>query len=152
LVFIDDTNLIVGPKSEIRLNEFVYDPTGSSGRVVMQATRGAFRLVTGKQDRGYQLKTPYGTVAFAKSYDPDNGTSYMLGYAPVDQSGKNAYARSPANAAYAQAVGRGAGTVVKFEVVSEEEKKQQRAKCDVRVTVEGGTGEGEVEFTTPDGK
>ena len=64
LVFIDNTNLTVGPTSEVLLDEFVYDPTGSSGRVVMQATRGAFRFVTGKQDhRAYQLKTPYGTAA-----------------------------------------------------------------------------------------
>src|SRR5262249_11612221 len=52
-----------GPTSEVVLDEFVYDPTGSSGRVVMQATRGAFRFVTGKQDhRAYALKTPYGTL------------------------------------------------------------------------------------------
>src|SRR5262245_53899871 len=63
LVFIDSTNLTVGPTSEVVLDEFVYDPTGSSGKVVMQATRGAFRFVTGKQDhRAYALKTPYGTL------------------------------------------------------------------------------------------
>ena len=62
----------------------------------------------------------------------------MLAYAPTDQSGKNANARSSANAAYAQAVGRGAGTVVTFEVLSEEEKKQRSNRCDVRVKVEGG--------------
>jgi FecR protein len=154
LVFIDSTNLTVGPKSEVLLDEFVYNPIGSSGRVVMQATRGAFRFVTGQQDHSaYQLKTPYGTAAFARSYDPDNGTGnvQLFAYAPTDQSGINAQARSSANGAYAQAVGRGAGTVVTFEVVSEEEKKQRSNRCDVRVKVEGG-GEGEVEFTTPDGK
>lgn len=63
LVFLDNTNLSVGPTSEVRLDKFVYDPTGSSGRVVMQATRGAFRFVTGSQDhRAYQVKTPYGTL------------------------------------------------------------------------------------------
>jgi hypothetical protein len=63
LVFIDSTNLTVGPTSEVVLDEFVYDPTGSSGRVVMQAARGAFRFVTGKQDhKAYQLKTPYGSL------------------------------------------------------------------------------------------
>ena len=149
LVFIDNTNLTVGPTSEVLLDEFVYDPTGSSGRVVMQATRGAFRFVTGKQDHSaYQLKTPYGTAAFAQSYDPDNGTGNVLAYAPTDQNGKNANARSSANDAYAQAVGRGAGTVVTFEVVSEEDKKKRRDKCDVRVNVE----QGEAEFTTPDKK
>ena len=79
LVFIDNTNLTVGPTSEVLLDKFVYDPIGSSGRVVMQATRGAFRFVTGKQDHSaYQLKTPYGTAAFARSYDPDNGAGNVL--------------------------------------------------------------------------
>ena len=151
LVFIDYTNLTVGPASEVLLDQFVYDPTGSSGRVVVQATRGALRFVTGKQDHSaYQLKTPYGTAAFAQSYDADSGTNnvQVFAYAPTDNSGKNADARSSANAAFAQAVGRGAGAVVTFEVVSEEEKKRRREKCDVRVKVE----KGEAEFTTPDKK
>jgi FecR protein len=63
LVFIDNTNLSVGPTSEVRLDKFVYDPTGSSGSVVIQATRGAFRFVTGSQDkRVYQIKTPFGSL------------------------------------------------------------------------------------------
>jgi hypothetical protein len=63
LKFIDETTLSVGPISEIRLDKFVYDPTGSSGTVVIEATRGAFRFVTGKQDQKvYQIKTPYGTL------------------------------------------------------------------------------------------
>jgi hypothetical protein len=63
LVFIDNTNLSVGPTSEVRLDKFVYDPTGSSGAVVIQATKGAFRFVTGSQDkRVYEIKTPFGTL------------------------------------------------------------------------------------------
>jgi hypothetical protein len=63
LVFLDNTNLTVGPTSEVRLDKFVYDPTGSNGAVVIQATRGAFRFVTGSQDkRVYQIKTPFGTL------------------------------------------------------------------------------------------
>jgi hypothetical protein len=63
LKFIDDTSLSVGPISEIRLDKFVYDPNGTSGAVVIEATRGAFRFVTGKQDQKvYQIKTPYGTL------------------------------------------------------------------------------------------
>jgi FecR protein len=151
LVFIDSTNLTVGPASEVLLDQFVYDPIGSSGRVVMQAKRGAVRFVTGKQDHSaYQLKTPYGTAVFARSYDLDNGagSALLFAYAPTDHSGKNANARSSANDAYAQAVGRGAGSVVTFEVLSEEEKRKRRDKCDVRVKVE----QGEAEFTTPDKK
>jgi hypothetical protein len=63
LKFLDDSNLSVGPMSEVRLDKFVYDPTGSSGAVVIEATKGAFRFVTGSQDkRVYQIKTPYGTL------------------------------------------------------------------------------------------
>lgn len=63
LVFLDNTNLSVGPTSEVKLDKFVYDPTGSSGSVVIEATKGAFRFVTGSQDkRAYQIKTPFGTL------------------------------------------------------------------------------------------
>jgi hypothetical protein len=135
LIFIDNTNLTVGPTSEVLLDEFVYDPIGSSGRVVMQATRGAFRFDTGKQDHSaYQLKTPYGTAAPAQSHVP------LYAYAPTDQ-------RSSANNAFAQAVGRGAGTVVSVEV-RDPKKPKERGECDVTVTVESGEGE----FTTPDQK
>src|SRR5262249_23778472 len=63
LVFVDRTNLSVGPASEVRLDKFVYDPVGSKGRVVLNATRGAFRFVTGSQGhRVYRVTTPYGTL------------------------------------------------------------------------------------------
>jgi hypothetical protein len=63
LVFLDQTNLSVGPTSEVRLDKFVYDPRGSSGSVVMQMTRGSFRWVTGSQAKdAYQIGTPHGTL------------------------------------------------------------------------------------------
>ena len=63
LVFIDRTNLTVGPTSEVVLDQFVYDPVGNKGKVVIQATRGAFRFATGTQDHSaYQLNTPYGSL------------------------------------------------------------------------------------------
>src|SRR5215472_9170869 len=63
LVFIDRTNLTVGPTSEVVLDKFVYDPVGYKGKVVLQASRGAFRFVTGTQDHSvYQLNTPYGSL------------------------------------------------------------------------------------------
>ena len=94
----------------------------------MQATRGAFRFDTGKQDHSaYQLKTPYGTAAPAQSHDV-----LLYAYAPTDQ-------RSSANNAFAQAVGRGAGTVVSVEV-RDPKKPKERGECDVTVTVESGRG------------
>jgi FecR protein len=63
LVFLDQTNLTVGPTSEVLLDKFVYDPTGPKGKVVLQLSRGAFRFVTGTQDhRAYAVNTPYGSL------------------------------------------------------------------------------------------
>jgi hypothetical protein len=63
LVFLDQTNLTVGPTSEVLLDKFVYDPTGPKGKVVLQLTRGAFRFVTGTQDhRAYAVNTPFGSL------------------------------------------------------------------------------------------
>ena len=146
LVFIDNTNLTVGPASEVLLDEFVYDPTGSSGRVVMQATRGAFRFVTGKQDRAYQLKTPYGTAALPSRTILITATCCCSRMRPITA------AKTPMRAALQTTPTRRrlavARHVVTFEVLSPEEKKQRRDKCDVRVKVE----QGEAEFTTPDKK
>ena len=77
LVFVDKTNLMVGPTSEVLLDKFVYDPTGSKGNVVFQATRGAFRVVTGTQDhRAYAVNTPYGSLGDASA---DAATVRSLG-------------------------------------------------------------------------
>ena len=63
LRFIDHTNLSVGPSSSVRLDKFVYDPKKGSGTVAIDATKGAFRFVTGSQNKGdYKVKTPHGTI------------------------------------------------------------------------------------------
>ena len=62
LKFRDNSNLTVGPKSNVRLDKFVYDPNKSGGTVAIQATRGTFRFVTGSQGGSYQIKSPYGTL------------------------------------------------------------------------------------------
>jgi len=68
LVLLDSTNLIVGSTSEVLLDKFVYDRTGSSGSVVLQATRGTLRFLTGSQDyRAYQVNTPYGSLGASES-------------------------------------------------------------------------------------
>src|SRR6516165_2240341 len=82
LVFVDQTNLTVGPTSEVLLNKFVYDPTGAKGNVVFQATRGAFRFVTGTQDhRAYAVNTPYGSLGDAPA---DAATVQPLGLREPD--------------------------------------------------------------------
>jgi hypothetical protein len=72
LEFIDRTNVTVGPRSEVKLDKFVYDPTGSSGSVILQGIRGKFRFATGSQaKRAYQFGTPDGSLGV-------NGTKVEL--------------------------------------------------------------------------
>ena len=62
--FNDESTLNVGPASVIKLDKFVYDPSKKdSGTIAIEATRGAFRFVTGSQNKGeIKIKTPYGTL------------------------------------------------------------------------------------------
>jgi hypothetical protein len=64
LRFVDDTNLTVGPASTVKLDKFVYDPNKKdAGSVAIEVSRGAFRFVTGTQNKGeFKIKTPYGTL------------------------------------------------------------------------------------------
>ena len=63
LRFNDNSNLSVGPTSVVRLDKFVYDPNKGSGSIAIEASRGAFRFVTGSQSKSnYSVKTPYGTL------------------------------------------------------------------------------------------
>jgi opacity protein-like surface antigen len=63
LVFLDSTNLSVGPRSAVTLDRFVYNPDRNTGRVVVRASRGIFRFVTGSQpSRDYTVETPVATI------------------------------------------------------------------------------------------
>ena len=63
LQFNDQSNLSVGPSSQVRLDRFVYDPNKGTGSTVIEATRGTFRFTTGAQNKGeVKIKTPYGTL------------------------------------------------------------------------------------------
>jgi hypothetical protein len=61
--FLDESNLHVGPSSQVRLDKFVYDPNKGAGTVVIDSARGAFRFSTGSQNKGdVKIKTPSGTL------------------------------------------------------------------------------------------
>lgn len=63
LIFNDETALTIGPNSSVTLDEFVYDPKSNTGKAVINATKGAFRFVSGSIDpRSYEIKTPVGTM------------------------------------------------------------------------------------------
>lgn len=63
LLFIDQTTLSVGPRSEVTLDRFVFDPSRNAGDVLLSATRGAFRFISGSQNPlNYKISTPNATI------------------------------------------------------------------------------------------
>lgn len=63
LLFLDSTSLSVGARSEVKLDRFVYNPDRKTGNVVLEASRGAFRFVSGSQTpTNYTIKTPLATI------------------------------------------------------------------------------------------
>jgi len=63
LLFLDKTVLSLGPKAELLLDRFVYDPNKGAGQVVVNAVQGSFRFVTGAQNpNNYSIKTPVATL------------------------------------------------------------------------------------------
>ena len=63
LMFTDQTTLSVGPRSQVTLDRYVYDPSRSAGDVAVSFATGAMRFVTGTQDpHNYQVRTPVASI------------------------------------------------------------------------------------------
>jgi hypothetical protein len=63
LLFTDQTTLSVGPRSQVRLDRYVYDPNRGAGDVAVSFTSGALRFITGSQDpHNYQVSTPVASI------------------------------------------------------------------------------------------
>jgi hypothetical protein len=62
-MFLDKTVMSLGPKAELVLDKYVYNPSRGSGQVVVNAVQGSMRFVTGAQNpTNYQIKTPVATL------------------------------------------------------------------------------------------
>src|SRR5262249_7662675 len=64
VLFIDKTTLNVGPNSNILIDEFIYNPKTSSGRMTVTLTKGVMRMVGGNvsHTEGATIKTPIATI------------------------------------------------------------------------------------------
>ena len=63
LVFLDSTNLAVGPTSRIVLDRFVYEGDPSAEKVAFGLAKGVFRFTTGSLDkRAYTITTPTAAI------------------------------------------------------------------------------------------
>jgi hypothetical protein len=62
VVFLDDTNVSLGPNSNLKLDKFVYADQGAQA-VTVNVTKGLLRFVTGKGDKNaYKINTPVATI------------------------------------------------------------------------------------------
>ena len=63
LVFVDKTNLAVGPKSKIILDKFVYADPATYSKAVVNLAVGSFRFTTGGSPKAaYEINTPTAAI------------------------------------------------------------------------------------------
>ena len=62
-VFLDLTNMALGPQSQVKLDAFVYNGDETAKTVTLTAAKGAFRFISGKsQHDAYQVQTPQAVI------------------------------------------------------------------------------------------
>ena len=63
LVFVDSTNLAVGPTSRVVLDRFVFEGNPSGEKVAVNLAKGLFRFTTGSLDKkAYTITTPTAAI------------------------------------------------------------------------------------------
>jgi hypothetical protein len=65
ILFLDKSTMTIGSSADVLIDEFVYDPKSSSGRMVLNAGKGAFRFVGGalsKNPDGVTVNTSVASI------------------------------------------------------------------------------------------
>jgi hypothetical protein len=61
--FFDQTKLFIGPNSTVTLDRLVFDTSGGAGRLTIDITKGALRLISGRSAHAaYHINTPLGSL------------------------------------------------------------------------------------------
>ncbi len=87
--FSDNTELVVGPRSSLTIEDYLLREDGSAGKLAVNTLAGTFRFVTGNapKDR-YLIKTPTGTIGVrGTAFDFANtseGTAAMLYHGAIE--------------------------------------------------------------------
>ena len=83
LMFIDQTVMTIGSKTELAIDEFIYDPVENTGKLLTTIKAGSVKILTGKiseiNPANLEVKTPAGTIGtrgteFKTSCDSASGT------------------------------------------------------------------------------
>jgi hypothetical protein len=85
LLFLDESSMTIGPKSDLTIDQFAYDPKNGTGKLAMSATRGLLRYVGGKLSKrdAVTLQTPTATLAvrggvFIVQIQPNGATDVIF--------------------------------------------------------------------------
>lgn len=63
ILFNDNTKLVVGPNSSLRMADYLVRNNGDAGKFVVDMLSGSFRFATGDAPKNkYQINTPTGTI------------------------------------------------------------------------------------------
>lgn len=87
LVFLDGSSLTVGPNAQLTIDKFVFDPDTKKGELVINASKGVFRLVGGKISKttAININTPSSTIGIRggitifKVTDKETDSSFIFG-------------------------------------------------------------------------
>ncbi|MDA7490443.1 FecR domain-containing protein [Candidatus Pelagibacter ubique] len=87
ILLLDQTVLNVGAKSEVIIDEFVFDPSNNNGKILSQLKQGSMKVITGliseKDPDNFVVKVPAGTIGtrgteFQAIVNNDNQESKIL--------------------------------------------------------------------------
>ena len=86
ILFADNTRLVVGPKSSLKIEDYLIRNDGSAGKLAVDMLGGAFRFSTGDAAKTrYKIDTPTGTIGvrgtqFDVFVEPVTGNTWILHY------------------------------------------------------------------------
>ncbi len=61
--FIDNTRIVIGPNSRLKIDTFVFNPDNTAKEVSINMIKGSFRFISGNSpDGAYKLRTPTMTI------------------------------------------------------------------------------------------
>jgi hypothetical protein len=84
ILFADNTELVLGPSSALRIEDYLIRNDGSAGKLAVDVLSGAFRFATGDSAKNrYTIGTPTGTIGvrgteFDGWVNPANGLGYVI--------------------------------------------------------------------------
>lgn len=87
ILLLDETVMSVGSNSEIKIDEFIYDPKTKDGKILSQIKSGSMKVLTGgvseKNPANLEIKVPAGTIGtrgteFQATVDATNSESKIL--------------------------------------------------------------------------